>query len=160
MANKTVTLNPETIRADFPILNQTIHKNRSLVYLDNGASTQRPQCVIDAISDCYQKSYGNVHRGLHYLSEVSSDLYEQSREAVRAFLGAAETREIIFTSGTTAAINTVAHSWGPANLKEGDEILLTIMEHHSNIVPWQQVAARTGAVVLSLIHISEPTRPY
>ena len=147
MANKTVTLNPETIRADFPILTQTIHKNRSLVYLDNGASTQRPQCVIDAISDCYQQSYGNVHRGLHYLSEVSTDLYEQSREAVRAFLGAAETREIIFTSGTTAAINTVAHSWGPANLKEGDEILLTIMEHHSNIVPWQQVAARTGAVV-------------
>ena len=147
MANKTVTLNPETIRADFPILNQKIHKDRPLVYLDNGASTQRPQCVIDAISKCYQQSYGNVHRGLHYLSEASTDLYEQSREAVRAFLGAAETREIIFTSGTTAAINTVAHSWGSANLKEGDEILLTIMEHHSNIVPWQQVAAQTGAVV-------------
>lgn len=142
-----VNFNPETIRADFPVLNQTIHNNRPLVYLDNGASTQRPQCVIDSLSNCYQQSYANVHRGVHYLSELSTDLFEQARESVREFLNAAETREIIFTAGATAAINTVAHSWGPANLEPGDEILLTIMEHHSNIVPWQQVAERTGAIV-------------
>lgn len=147
MAIESTTFNPEQLRADFPILNQTIHKERELVYLDNGASTQRPQTVIDAMRDCYEQSYANVHRGIHYLSELSTEKYEQARAAVQRLIGAAHSHEIIFTSGTTLGINTVAHSWGAANLKRGDEILLTVMEHHSNIVPWQQVAERTGAVV-------------
>ena len=147
MAIESTTFNPEQIRADFPILNQTIHKGRQLVYLDNGASTQRPQSVIDAMRDCYEQSYANVHRGIHYLSEQSTEKYEQARAAVQRLIGATHSHEVIFTSGTTIGINTVAQSWGSSNLKPGDEILLTMMEHHSNIVPWQQVAERTGAVV-------------
>lgn len=147
MAIESTTFSPEQIRADFPILNQTIHKGRQLVYLDNGASTQRPRYVIDAMKDCYELSYANVHRGIHHLSELSTEKYEQARTAVQHFIGAAHSHEIIFTSGTTLGINTVAQSWGTANLKPGDEILLTIMEHHSNIVPWQQVAEKTGAIV-------------
>lgn len=147
MATDTNTFSPERLRADFPILNQTIHKDRQLVYLDNGASTQRPNCVIDAIRCCYEHSYANVHRGIHFLSELSTEKYEQARLAAQRLLGAQHSHEVIFTPGTTLAINTVAHSWGMANLKSGDEILLTIMEHHSNIVPWQQVAAVTGATI-------------
>ncbi len=147
MATDSTTFSPERLRADFPILNQTIHKNRQLVYLDNGASTQRPSCVIDSMRSCYEHSYANVHRGIHFLSELSTEKYEQARQAIQRLIGAQHSHEIIFTPGTTLAINTVAHSWGKANLKPGDEILLTIMEHHSNIVPWQQVAAETGAIV-------------
>lgn len=147
MATETMTLDPNLIRADFPILNQTIHKDRQLVYLDNGASTQRPRSVIEAIKSCYEQTYSNVHRGIHFLSEQSTDKYEQARRAVQDLIGARHDYEVIFTSGTTLAINTVAQSWGRENLKQGDEILLTIMEHHSNIVPWQQVAEMTGAVV-------------
>ena len=143
-------LDPEKILADFPILNQRIHRDRRLVYLDSGASSQRPTSVIDAMSDCYRASYANVHRGIHYLSEAASDLYEQARSKVQQFIGAGHTSEVIFTSGTTAAINTVARSCFEVpgkELKEGDRILLTIMDHHSNIVPWQQLAERTGAIV-------------
>ena len=132
---------------DFPILDQQIHRQRDLIYLDNGASTQHPRQVLDAMDRCYRSTYANVHRGIHWLSEQSSAEYENARTAVQRFINAPHNNEVIFTSGTTASINLVAHAWGNQNLSAGDEILLTIFEHHSNIVPWQQLAARTGAVV-------------
>jgi len=140
-------LDAASLRADFPILAQSIYDDRRLVYLDNAASTQRPRQVIRALSDCYEKTYANVHRGIHWLSEQSTDGYELARERLRGFINAASSDEIIFTSGTTMSINLVARSWGDANLRAGDEILLTTMEHHSNMVPWYQLAERTGAVV-------------
>ena len=141
----TQKLNPEAIRADFPVLNQQIHGKHPLIYFDNGASTQRPTAVIEAMTALYENSYANVHRGLHFLSEKSSELYEQTRSQIQHLIGATHEEEVIFTSGTTLSINTVAHSWGNHQLQAGDEILLTIMEHHSNIIPWQQLAQRTGA---------------
>lgn len=141
------TLDVEVIRKDFPILDQSIYKQKRLVFLDNGASTQRPKQVIRAMVDCYEKTYANVHRGLHFLSEQSSRDYEQARNLVAKFIGCRHTNEIIFTSGTTHGINVVAGAWGASQLKSGDEILLTIMEHHSNIVPWQQLAERTGVSI-------------
>lgn len=131
-------------RADFPILQRTVH-GRRLVYLDNGATTQKPLRVIQAESDFYAQSNANIHRGVHMLSQHATDLYDQAREGVRQFINARQVEEIVFTSGTTQAINLVAHSWGRANLEAGDEILLTGMEHHSNIVPWQLIAEQTGA---------------
>src|SRR5690606_27181166 len=132
--------------ADFPILARQVH-GRRLVYLDNGATTQKPQAVIDAETRYYQESNANIHRGVHWLSQHSTDLYDRSREQVRALLNAAHVNEIVFTRGTTEAINLVAASWGRSQLKPGDEILLSGMEHHSNIVPWQLVAEQTGAVI-------------
>ena len=149
-SNETVDrshLLPEALRADFPILQQDVHGDHPLVFLDNAASTQRPRQVIDVLRRVYERDYANVHRGIHTLSERSTEQYEEARRKVRDFIGAAHDREIIFTSGSTASINTVAHSWGGANLRAGDEILLTTMEHHSNLVPWQQLAVRTGAVI-------------
>jgi cysteine desulfurase/selenocysteine lyase len=145
-------LDVERLRADFPILSTVLHATAEkpgvpLVYLDNAASTQRPRQVIQSIVDVYERHYANVHRGIHWLSDQSTDLFEEARGKVRSFTGASEPEEIIFTHGTTESINLVARSWGDANLKPGDEILLTEMEHHANIVPWQQAAARTGAVV-------------
>ena len=146
-------VDPEALRADFPILQTRIHADPDaappkpgvpLVYLDNAATTQRPRQVIQSIVDVYEKQYANVHRGIHWLSDQSTDLYEESRETVRAFINAPSKEEVIFTYGTTEGINLVARSWGDANLKAGDEILLTEMEHHANLVPWQQLAARTG----------------
>ncbi len=137
----------EKLRDDFPILTQLVHGDRPLVFLDNAASTQRPRQVIDVIRRVYEQDYANVHRGIHTLSERSTEQYEQAREKVRAFIGAKHAHEVIFTQGTTASINTVARSWGDANIQPGDEILLTTMEHHSNLVPWQQLAERTGAVL-------------
>ena len=145
--SKPNKLNPSELRRDFPILDQRIHRDRPLIYFDNGASTQRPQTVIDAMNDCYERTYANVHRGIHWLSEQASAQYEQARMAVQRFINAPHNNEVIFSSGTTASINLVAHAWGNQNLKADDEILLTIFEHHSNIVPWQQLAARTGAKV-------------
>ena len=139
--------NVEAIRKDFPILDQTIHRQKPLIYFDSGASSQRPAAVIEAMDQCYRSTYANVHRGIHWLSEQASDQYEQARKNVQQFINAPEDAEVIFTGGTTAALNLVARSWGDANVKVGDEILLTIFEHHSNIVPWQQLAQRTGAVV-------------
>lgn len=136
---------PANVRDDFPILDQRIHRDRPLVYLDNAASSQRPNAVLEAMDRCYQTTYANVHRGIHWLSEQASAEYEQARRKVRQFINASHFNEIIFTSGTTAGINLVARSWGDQNLQPGDEILLTIFEHHSNIVPWQQLAERTGA---------------
>lgn len=129
---------------DFPILQRPVH-GRRLVYLDNGATTQKPASVIQAERDFYEHSNANIHRGVHVLSQHATDLYDQARDAVRRFINAARVEEIVFTSGTTQAINLVAYSWGRQNLKPGDEILLTGMEHHSNIVPWQLIAQQTGA---------------
>lgn len=143
----TLPLDPEALRKDFPILAEKVHEHLPLVYLDNAATTQRPRQVIQSMVDMYEKHYANVHRGIHWLSEQSTDFYSDAREKVRTFINAERSSEIIFTTGTTASINTVARSWGDANVKSGDEILLTIMEHHSNIVPWQQLAERTGCLI-------------
>jgi cysteine desulfurase/selenocysteine lyase len=138
---------PPSLRADFPILAEEVGDKQPLVFLDNAASTQRPRQVIDAISGVYERTYANVHRGIHTLSELSTEQYELARSKVRQFLNARTFNEVIFTSGTTGAINTVARSWADANLRPGDEVLLTVMEHHSNLVPWQQAAERTGSVL-------------
>lgn len=143
----TLPLDPHALRADFPILATKIHDDVPLVYLDNAATTQRPRQVIDAIVDTYEHRYANVHRGIHWLSDQSTDLFEEARESVRAFIGAPAREEVIFTHGTTESINLVARSWGDANVRAGDEIIATVMEHHSNLVPWQQLAARTGATL-------------
>lgn len=133
-------------RADFPILQQQVRGQR-LVYLDNGATTQKPQVVIDAEREFYEKHNSNIHRGVHWLSQKSTDLYDQSREVVQAFLHAERVEEIVFTSGTTDGINLVAATWGRKNIQAGDEILLTMLEHHSNIVPWQLLAEEKGAII-------------
>ena len=134
------------IRNDFPILGEEIYGN-PLVYLDNGASAQKPRAVIDAIGNTYEHEYANVHRGVHYMSQKATDAMENARETVRSFLNAADAREIIFVRGATEGINLVASSWAEMELRSGDEIILTEMEHHSNIVPWQFVRDRTGAVI-------------
>jgi cysteine desulfurase/selenocysteine lyase len=134
----------EAIRRDFPILSREVY-GKPLVYLDNGASAQKPRAVLDAIQHAYDSEYANVHRGLHFLSNASTDAYEKARETVRRFLNAESVDEIVFTSNSTAAINTVAYGWGMPNIDEGDEIVLSIMEHHSNIVPWHFIRERQGA---------------
>lgn len=136
----------EAIRRDFPILSRTVY-DKPLVYLDNGASAQKPQSVIDAISQAYSNEYANVHRGLHYLSNAATDAYEAAREKVRRFLNAESADQIVFTKSTTEAINTVAYGYGMPSIGEGDEIVLSIMEHHSNIVPWHFIRERQGAVL-------------
>jgi cysteine desulfurase / selenocysteine lyase len=141
-----MTYDIANIRQDFPILGEEVYGN-PLVYLDNGASAQKPRAVIDAISHTYEHEYANVHRGVHYMSQRATDAMENARETVRAFLNAADTKEIIFVRGATEGINLVASSWGELELSAGDEIILTEMEHHSNIVPWQFVRERTGAVI-------------
>jgi len=135
------------LRDQFPILSRLTASGAPLAFLDNAASTQRPVCVIDAMSDCYQQYYANVHRGIHTLSEESTEAYEQSRKVIASFINAASEREVIFTSGATASINLVARTWGDQNLREGDVILTTIAEHHANIVPWHQLCERTGCRV-------------
>ena len=132
------------LRADFPILDQTVH-GHPLVYLDNAATSQKPRAVIDALVRYYERDNANVHRGIHELSNRSTNAFEAARERTRKFLNARSTEEIIFTRGTTEGINLVANAWGNAFVKAGDVILLTEMEHHSNIVPWQMLAERTGA---------------
>ena len=130
-------------RDDFPILAREVY-GRPLVYLDNGATTQKPRCVVEAIVDEYYNVNANVHRGVHFLSQQATDLHEGARETVRAFINAGSTREILFTRGTTESINLLAFSFGEAFMREGDEILISTMEHHSNIVPWQMLAERKG----------------
>jgi cysteine desulfurase/selenocysteine lyase len=139
-------LDVERIRRDFPILSRQI-RGRPLVYLDNGASAQQPRAVIDAVRDYHELHHANVHRGVHTLSQEATDLYEGAREKVRRFVNAGSTREIVFVRGTTEAINLVAQSWGRPRLRPGDEIVITWLEHHANIVPWQQVCQQTGAVL-------------
>ena len=136
-------LDIEDIRKEFPILESRIY-NKPLVYLDNAATTQKPQCVIDTISNVYTTMNANVHRGVHHLSQVATTAMEESRETVRKFIGAEHSHEIIFTRGTTESINLVASSFGGTFLKAGDEIIISTMEHHSNIVPWQLLQARLG----------------
>ena len=137
------TIDVAAVRRDFPILHQTIN-GKPLVYLDNAASSQRPRAVIDAISEYYEHDHANVHRGVHTLSQRATDAYEGAREDVRRFINARETAEIVFVRGTTEAINLVAESYVRANARAGDEILITEMEHHSNIVPWQLLRESTG----------------
>jgi len=137
-------LDAERIRADFPILHQSV-KGRPLAYLDNAASSQRPSQVIDAVAEYYRNDHANVHRGVHTLSQRATDAYEGARGKLRAFVNAASDREIVWTRGTTEAINLVAQAWARPRLRPGDEVLVSRMEHHANIVPWQMVCEQTGA---------------
>jgi cysteine desulfurase/selenocysteine lyase len=145
MLTKTLSLGHQ-VRTDFPILDQKIH-DKPLVYLDSAATSQKPQVVIDALVDYYSHYNSNVHRGVHTLSGKATDAYEAARHKVQKFINAADDREIIYTRNATEAINIVAYSWGLANLKAGDEIILTVAEHHSNLVPWQLISQKTGAVL-------------
>jgi cysteine desulfurase/selenocysteine lyase len=134
------------IRADFPILNRKVY-DKPLVYLDNGATTQKPQCVIDAVNEVYTTYNANIHRGVHFLSDVSSEAYENAREKVRSFINAGKKEEVVFTSGTTGSINGIAFSFGERYIKPGDELIISHLEHHGNIVPWQMMCERKGAVL-------------
>ena len=136
-------LDPTTIRRDFPILAREVH-GHPLVYLDSAASSQKPEAVLQAMDRYYRCSNANVHRGVHTLAEEATELYEQARKTVAKFIGAGSAQEVVFTRGTTEAINLVANSWGAGNLVTGDAVLLTEMEHHSNLVPWQLLSARLG----------------
>ncbi len=153
MARNAPAFDLERVRADFPILHRPIHGKR-LVFLDSAASAQKPQAVIDSIRHCYEAEYANVHRGVYWLSERATLAYEAAREKVRGFLGAAAPEEIIFTRSTTEAINLVAASYGEAFLKAGDEIVISHLEHHSNIVPWQLLRERMG-IVLRVVPIND-----
>ncbi len=139
-------LDVERIRADFPILSRSV-RGKPLVYLDNAATSQKPRAVIDAVSHFYEAENANIHRGVHFLSEQATALYDEVRVRAQQFLHAADAREVIFVRGTTEGINLVAQSYGRSFLRQGDEILITELEHHSNIVPWQMVAEQTGAVL-------------
>lgn len=152
-ANSMLAFDVERVRADFPILHQEIY-GQPLVYLDNGASAQCPRAVIDSMSEVYETYYANVHRGVHYLSQRSTDAFEGAREKVARFINAASADEIVFARGTTEAINLVADSFGRAFLEPGDEVIISHMEHHSNIVPWQLLRDRAG-IVLKVIPIDD-----
>lgn len=141
-----MTYDVNAIRRDFPILSTTVY-DRPLVYLDNAATTQKPLCVLDAMRHEYLNANANVHRGVHYLSQQATELHEAARETVRRFINAGKTEEVIFTRGTTESINLVASSFCEEFMKEGDEIIVSVMEHHSNIVPWQLQAARRGVAI-------------
>ena len=139
-------MNLDDIRADFPILGREVY-GKPLVYLDNGATTQKPRVVVEAMTDEYYSVNANVHRGVHFLSQRATELHEGSRETVRAFINARSTAEIIFTRGTTESINLLASSFTESQMREGDEVIVSVMEHHSNIVPWQLMAAKHGIVI-------------
>ena len=142
----SVAFDIERVRRDFPILSQQVY-DKPLAYFDSAASAQKPTAVIEAIKHTYETEYANVHRGVHYMSQKATDAMEAARETIRAFINAASEREIIFVRGATEGINLVADCWGRQNLKPGSEIILSQMEHHSNIVPWQLIAERTGAII-------------
>ena len=146
-------LDTQEIRKEFPILSQEVY-GKPLVYLDNAATTQKPQCVIEAISNAYCTINSNVHRGVHHLSQVATEEFEKARRTVQKFIGAAHSHEIIFTRGTTESINLVATSFGNTFLKEGDEVIISTMEHHSNIVPWQMLRDRIG-ITLRIVPLKE-----
>jgi len=145
----TATFDAARVRRDFPILAQQVN-GHPLVYLDNAATTQKPECVIEAISNYYRRDNANVHRGVHTLSDRATHAFEQARQTVARFLGSPRPEQVIWTSGTTGAINLVAHSWGHSTLQPGDRVLVSWLEHHSNIVPWQLVAAATGSEVVPI----------
>lgn len=142
---QTATFDVMRVRADFPVLHQHIYDGRPLVYLDNAATTQKPKAVIDRIRDFYTRENANIHRGVHYLSQQASDAYNEARRLVADFIGALDPSQVIFTRGTTESINLVAATYGRQHLGEGDEIVLSAMEHHSNIVPWQLLCEEKGA---------------
>jgi cysteine desulfurase / selenocysteine lyase len=144
--NQSVNINVDSIRRDFPILQSLVH-NRPLVYLDNGATTQKPRVVIDKLTELYETKNSSIHRGVHFLSEQMTGEYEYAREVVKNFINAKSTNEIIFTSGATGSINTITFSFGEKFIKEGDEIIVSEMEHHSNIVPWQMLCNRKKAIL-------------
>ena len=144
--NIATSINWKTIRNQFPVLQQEVN-GKPLVYLDNGASSQMPKQVIDRLNNYHSNEHANVHRGIHSLSQKATDAFEATREKVKSFINAGSQEEVIFTTGTTDSINLVAHSYGRTYLKEGDEIIVSQMEHHANIVPWQMVAEQTGAVI-------------
>ena len=139
-------MNVDQIRFDFPLLSQKVN-GKNLVYLDNGATTQKPKIVVDAIANYYKEYNSNIHRGVHTLSQMATNEFEQAREVIQKFIGAAKKEEVIITSGTTEGINLVASAWGRANVKAGDEIVISAMEHHSNIVPWQMICEEREAVL-------------
>ena len=143
----------QKIREDFPILSRTVY-DKPLIYLDNGATTQKPRCVVDAMVDEYYSVNANVHRGVHFLSQQATNLHEASRETVRRFINARSTSEIVFTRGTTESINLVAATFTDSQMKEGDEVIVSVMEHHSNIVSWQLQAARKG-IVLKVVPMND-----
>jgi cysteine desulfurase/selenocysteine lyase len=149
----------EKIRADFPILHQQVN-GKPLVYLDNGATTQKPQVVIDAIANYYRTTNSNVHRGAHTLSDQATQMFENARTTLQKFLNAKKSEEIIWTRGTTDAINLVAQTWVRSNVKPGDEIIISGMEHHSNIVPWQMVCEQTGAILKIIPVLEDGTLDY
>src|SRR6056297_4162509 len=134
------------IRADFPILSREVN-GKPLVYLDNGASAQKPRAVIDAVTNAYTHEYANVHRGLHMLSNIATEKYEAVRGTIARFLGVADERQIVLNTGTTEGINMVAYGWAMPQMEAGDEIILSVMEHHANIVPWHFLRARQGVVL-------------
>ena len=146
-------LDVDRIKADFPILKQSVH-GKPLIYLDNAATSQKPLSVIDATTRYYSADNSNIHRGVHLLSARATEKYEEVREKARRFINAAHSKEIIFVRGTTEAINLVANSYGRANVKAGDEVLITAMEHHSNIVPWQ-IACELSGAVLKVIAVND-----
>ena len=143
----------EQVRPDFPLLSRLVN-GKPLVYLDNAATSQKPESVLQAMDDYYRQSNANVHRGAHSLSQEATDAYESARAKVAHFIGAASEREIVFTRNASEAINMVAYTWGMAELNQGDEVILSVMEHHSNLVPWQFVAQRTGAI-LKFVHLTD-----
>ena len=138
----------DKVGEDFPILSRKVH-DKPLVYLDNAATTQKPLCVLDAMREEYLNANANVHRGVHYLSVKATELHEQARETVRRFLNAKSTTEIVFTRGTTEGLNLIAATFSEAMMQPGDEVIVSVMEHHSNIVPWQLAAQRKGISVSS-----------
>jgi cysteine desulfurase/selenocysteine lyase len=141
------TWSAQEIRSDFPILGSSVN-GHPLVYLDNAATSQKPRQVLEAVDRYYREQNGNIHRGVHYLSQVATDAYDRAREKVARFIGAPSPRDVVFVRGATEGINLVAHGLARIWLKEGDEILLTRMEHHANIVPWQQAAEQSGARIV------------
>ena len=145
--------NIDEIRQDFPILGRQIY-GKPLVYFDNAATTQKPRCVVEAMTEEYYNVNANVHRGVHYLSQQATDLHEEARETVRRFLNARNTSEIIFTRGTTESANLIVSSFSDAFMEEGDEVIISTMEHHSNIVPWQLQAAKKG-IAIKVIPMNE-----
>lgn len=148
----------EEIRADFPILSRKVYNNKPLIYFDNGATTQKPQVVIDALNAIYTSYNGNIHRGVHFLSDLTTEAYENARENVRAFINAGKKEEIIFTSGTSGSINGLAFSFGERYVGKGDEIIVSELEHHANIVPWQMMCERKEAI-LKVIPVLESGEP-
>ena len=154
MTPSTPALDPVALRADFPILQQRVRDGKPLVYLDNAATTQKPTVVIDGLSAYYREINSNVHRGIHRLAELATEAYEESRLKLARFIGAPSERGIIFTRGTTEGINLVAHGWGDKFVNQGDEIVVSHMEHHSNLIPWQMLAQRRGAT-LKFIPVDE-----